>query len=605
MSHSMGHSMTNADNFWLCMDDPTNLMMISAFMEFEERIDFKRLRATIESRVSSFPRFREKVVRPISGMGTPTWEMDRYFDIRNHIQKVALPSPGGKPELQEMVSNMMAAPLDPHKPLWQVHLIENYGEGCVVLFRIHHCIADGIALVYVLLAATDSEADASWPEDLPLKRKKVASYDFQWPIAGVIRGVQRVKDTTRKLGQKVAEEFRDTVFDLDRLMDLARKSSNTSTDVGGVLAKLALKPPDPSTAFKGKLGTRKNAVWTDPIPLDSVKKVGHAIRGATINDVLISSITGAMRRYLKSRNYPVNKLDLNVLVPVNIRKPGTEVELGNKFSLIFLTLPVYIEDAVLRLKEVKRRMDDIKNSPDAMVNFGLLSTVGFLPPGVAKSMAHYFSNKASGILTNVPGPREPLYFAGGQMKNMMFWVPRAGDVGLGVSILSYNGNVTVGIASDEGLMPDGEALLEGFEEELAHLVKLVDSGEIEEEPLVLHDTYQEMRCKALTLEGEQCKKRAVLGSPYCRIHAQVGEAGELSEEGYSDLLDDERENKIAPTVHVELDTDPNRCQGLTRSGNQCKRRAMPNSQYCNTHQPEAPERDTRDLADILRELSGN
>jgi len=334
----MSQSMTNADNFWLCMDDPTNLMMITAFMEFEERIDFKRLRATIESRVSSFPRFRKKVVRPMSGMGTPTWEMDRHFDIRSHLHRVALPSPGGKAELQEMVSDMMAAPLDPHKPLWQVHLIENFGKGSVVLFRIHHCIADGIALIYVLLAAADSEADASWPEDLPQKQKKMSSYDFQWPIAGVIRGVERVKDASRKLGQKVAEEFKETVFDMDRLTESIRKSSHLSADVGGVLAKLALMPPDPSTAFKGKLGTRKNAVWTDPIPLDSIKSVGRSIRDATINDVLISSVTGAMRRYLKSRNYPVNTLDLNVLVPVNIRKPGTEVELGNKFSLIFLTL---------------------------------------------------------------------------------------------------------------------------------------------------------------------------------------------------------------------------------------------------------------------------
>ncbi len=594
----MSQSMTNADNFWLCMDDPTNLMMITAFMEFEDLIDFKRLRATIESRVSSFPRFRKKVVRPVSGMGMPVWEMDRHFDIRSHIHRVALPSPGGKVELQEMVSDMMAAPLDPHKPLWQVHLIENFGEGSVVLFRIHHCIADGIALIYVLLAAADSEVDAPWPEELPRKQKKMSSFDFQWPIAGVIRGVQKVKDTTRKLGQKVVEEFRDTVFDLDGLMDKARKGSHVSADVGGVLAKLALMPPDPSTAFKGKLGTRKNAVWTDPIPLDSVKTVGHSIRGATINDVLISSVTGSMRRYLKSRNYPVNTLDLNVLVPVNIRKPGTEVELGNKFSLLFLTLPVYIEDPVLRLKEVKRRMDDLKKAPDAMVNFGLLSTVGFMPSGIAKSLAHYFSNKASGILTNVPGPREPLYFAGSEIKNIMFWVPRAGDVGLGVSILSYNGKVSVGIAADEGLMPDGEALLEGFEEELAHLVQLVESGDIEEAPLVLHDTYQEMRCTALTREGEQCKKRSIPGSEYCRIHDQVSQKDEHSPQGSADT------GESTPKAHVGLDTDPNRCQTLTRSGNQCKKRAMPNSEYCGTHRPAVPERETRDLAEILKELSG-
>ncbi len=590
--------MSNADNFWLCMDDPTNLMMITAFMAFDDCINFKRLRATIESRISSFPRFRKKVVKPVSGMGTPTWEMDRHFDIRSHIHRVALPSPGSKAELQEMVSDMMAAPLDPHKPLWQVHLIENYGEGCVVLFRIHHCIADGIALVYVLLAAADHEPGAPWPEELPEKERKISSFDFQWPVAGLIRGVQKVRDTTQKFGLKVVEELKDTVFDLDRLMDLAKKSTHISADAGGVLAKLTLMPPDPSTAFKGKLGTRKNAVWTDPIPLESVKKIGGAIHGATINDVLISMVTGAMRRYLKSRNYPVNQLDLNVLVPVNIRKPGTEVELGNKFSLIFLTLPVYIEDAVLRLKEVKRRMDDLKKAPDAMVNFGLLSTVGVMPQGIAKNLAHYFSNKASGILTNVPGPKEPLYFAGSEIKNLMFWVPRAGNVGLGVSIMSYNGRVSVGIAVDEGLMPDGEALLEGFEDELAHLVELVDSGAIEDEPLVLHDTYQEMRCKGVTREGEQCKKRAVPGSEYCSMHGAFSETDVHLLEG----LEEHGERLFEP--HVALDTDPARCQAFTQRGKQCKKHAMADSRYCSTHQPEPPERDTRELAEILKELSG-
>ncbi len=590
--------MTNADNFWLCMDDPTNLMMITAFMEFEDRIDFKRLRATIESRVSSFPRFRKRVIRPVSGVGTPTWEMDRHFDIRSHIHRVALPSPGGKTELQEMVSDMMAAPLDPYKPLWQVHLIENFGNGSVVLFRIHHCIADGIALIYVLLAAADSEANAAWPEDLPKKRKKVSSFDFGWPMAGVIRGVQKARDTVQKLGEKVREELKGSVLDLDRLMETARKGGHVSADVSGVLTKLLFMPPDPKTAFKGRLGTRKNAAWTDPIPLGKVKAVGRSFKGATINDVLISTVTGAMRRYLRSRNYPVNTLDLNVLVPINIRKPGTEVELGNKFSLIFLTLPVYIEDAVLRLNEVKRRMDDLKKAPDAMVNFGLLSTVGFMPPKIAKRLARYFSNKASGILTNVPGPREPLYFAGSKIKNIMFWVPRAGDVGLGVSILSYNGNVCVGIATDEGLMPDGEALLEGFEDELAHLMNLVESGEIEETPLVLHDTYQEMRCKALTREGAQCKKRAVRGSEYCNIHKGISQKDGQEAQGPSG------EDPSEPTESLVMDTDPARCQGVTRDGKQCRRRPLKHSRYCSTHQPEAPQRDTRDLSDILKELSG-
>ena len=131
----MTETMTNADNFWLCMDEPTNLMIITAFMEFEEPVNFKRLYATIESRLASFRRFRKRVVRPVSGVGVPNWEIDKNYDLRSHLQRVALPAPGDKADLQEMISNLMTTPLDPNKPLWQVHLIENYGKGCVVFFR--------------------------------------------------------------------------------------------------------------------------------------------------------------------------------------------------------------------------------------------------------------------------------------------------------------------------------------------------------------------------------------------------------------------------------------------------------------------------------------
>jgi hypothetical protein len=252
-----------------------------------------------------------------------------------------------------------------------------------------------------------------------------------------------------------------------------------------------------------------------------------------------------MRRYLKTRNVAVNELDLRVTIPVNIRKSGTEFELGNKFSLVFLPLPVYLKDPVLRLKEVKRRMDHLKNSADPYINFGLVGAIGYLPPGLAKKAAQLFGNKASGVMTNVPGPRQPLYFAGSQIDNLMFWVPRSGAIGLGISILSYDGKVTVGIASDEGLMPDPEVLLEGFEEEFNYLLELVQTGKIYDKPLVLHDRYSESQtaakdkkdkkataslkktgsavCRAKTKSGRPCKNKALSDSDYCKIHIDQAE----------------------------------------------------------------------------------
>jgi len=243
-------------------------------------------------------------------------------------------------------------------------------------------------------------------------------------------------------------------------------------------------------------------------------------------------------------------------VPINIRKPGTEFELGNKFSTVVLQLPVYIEDPILRLREVRRRMDMIKRSPEPYVVFGTLSALGYLPPRLSKQAAHFFASKASGVLTNVPGPREPLYFAGGRIENIMFWVPRSANLGLGISILSYAGQVTVGIAADEKLMPDPEVLLQGFENELAALEECVRSGRIDGEPLVLHDRYREAgspekatasqppRCRARTRQGTRCKRRALPQGRYCRTHAHLeGAAG--VQEGQPPENEDTRLESIA------------------------------------------------------------
>lgn len=533
----MAERMNHADNFWYCMDEPTNLMVITAFMEFKESLDYKRLYATIESRLASFPRFQKRVVRPRSGVGMPAWETDANYDLRFHLQRVALPDPGDKAELQEMIANLMISPLAPNRPLWQVHLIENYGKGCVLFFRIHHCIGDGIALTHVLLSTADTDPSAPWPKTRENKKSTTRPFASPLPIQSTIRSLKETVTYTQNLGRKLTKELEKAVSDPAHLKQLVKTSSCLPTDFASVLSKHTIMKSDPNTAFKGKLGIRKKVAWTEPMALDRIKKVGKAINTATLNDVLIATVTGAMRRYLKTRNTPVNELDLRVTVPVNIRKPGTEFELGNKFSLVFLPLPVHLEDPILRLKEVKQRMDRLKKSPDPYINFGLLSSIGYLPPGIAKKAAAVFGNKASGVLTNVPGPRQPLYFAGEKIEKFMFWVPRSGRIGLGISILSYNENVIVGIASDEGLMPDPEVLLEGFEDEFNHLLDLVQSGKIEDEPLVLHDRYKEAQetaeaeeskqdqattqtalCKAFTKRGKRCKNQARAGTKFCGVH---------------------------------------------------------------------------------------
>ncbi|MDM8536766.1 wax ester/triacylglycerol synthase family O-acyltransferase [Desulfobacterales bacterium HSG17] len=491
----MSETMTQADNFWLCMDEPVNLMVITGFWEFAEPLDYNRLYATVEARLASFPRFKQKVIRPKTGLGLPKWVNDKHYDLASHLHRVALPAPGGKNELSAMISGLMTMTLDPNKPLWDIHLIENYKTGCVLFFRLHHCIADGIALMHVLHSAADTDPDAPWPkpstEVMNLKSSKTPMFSFNTMISNAKDAISKGQDISKKVFNEVQKASANPAG----LKFMLKAAANLPSDVGGILSKHTIMNSDPNTAFKGKLQVAKMVTWTDPIDLDRIKKLGKAISSATLNDILIATVTGSMRRYLKTRNTPINELDLRVTIPVNVRKPGTEFELGNKFSLVFLKLPVYLEDPILRLKEVKRRMDKLKVSAEPYVNFGLLSAIGYFPETIAQKAAQFFGNKASGVMTNVPGPRIPLYFAGKEITNIMFWVPRSGKIGLGISILSYNGKVTIGVASDKGLMPDPETLLEGFEDEFNYLIDIVQSGKIYEGPLVLHDRFSEKKLK--------------------------------------------------------------------------------------------------------------
>ncbi|MBF0468065.1 MAG: WSD1 family O-acyltransferase, partial [Desulfamplus sp.] len=244
-------------------------------------------------------------------------------------------------------------------------------------------------------------------------------------------------------------------------------------------------------------------------------------------------------------------------------------------SLVFLRLPIYLEDPVLRLKEVKRRMDELKTSPDPYINFGLLSTIGALPSKLAQKAAQLFGDKASGVLTNVPGPREPLYFGGKKILNFMFWVPRSGMIGLGISIMSYNGNVTIGIACDDGLMPDPETLLQGVEQEFNELIDLVHSGKIYDDPLVINDRYE---------EAQQAKKSD---------EAQSSEGSDPSDEVRTESDDKKRAS-----------SEPVQCKAITKEGKQCSKTATEESRYCHLHQS-YKEQDTllKDVEQIMKELA--
>ena len=208
------------------------------------------------------------------------------------------------------------------------------------------------------------------------------------------------------------------------------------------------------------------------MPLDGIKAIGHAT-GTTVNDVLATAMTGALRRYLLGRDSLVD--EIRAMVPYNLRAPDEPLprELGNRFGLVYLTLPVGIADPTDRLAEVHRRMMEIKHSREGGVSYAILEAVGMTPRQIEQGLLDVLAQKTSVVLTNVPGPTEPIYFAGSKIAGVVPWVPAAGTIGMGINIFSYDGGVTVGLQVDGGLIPDPDTIIADYEREVEALRHLV------------------------------------------------------------------------------------------------------------------------------------
>lgn len=436
------HRMAPADAAWLRMDRPTNLMIVNSVMWFDEVVDEVALRAVLEDRmVERFPRFTQRAVED-HGIW---WEDAADFDLDAHLHHATLPAPAGRAELEDFVAGLVSVPLDRSRPLWDLYVVTPYeGTGCALVFRMHHAIADGIALTRLLLSLTD-DPDAG----------EVADAEPEQGHGPSIRGAV----------DAVWHEAWDLATHPWRLIDLAQ----TAVADASAVAKLALIPTDKHTALRGVAGEQKSVTWSDPIPLGRIKDAGHDA-GATVNDVLLASVAGALRAHLVRRRSPVH--DIRAIVPFNLRpldKP-LPAELGNKFGLVYLSLPLTTPGRADRLREMSRRMTAIKNSAEGVVAFGILELIGLAPAAVENLAIDIFASKGTGVMTNVPGPRHVVTFAGVPLRGTIGWGPTSGELGLGVAIFSYAGSVTIGLCADRGLVPDVRELLSDIVVELEEIL---------------------------------------------------------------------------------------------------------------------------------------
>jgi len=449
------------DTAWLRMDRPGNLMMICGVLLFAQPITLARLRRVVDERFLRFPRFRHYPVQTASGA---YWERAEAFDLADHVRAVKLQRVGRAHALQALSSRLASTPLPQRRPLWQFDLVEHFEAGSALVIRIHHCYADGIALIRVMLSMTDAAPNG--PPAMPLPTRKAqrqhgAGDAPGWRAAPVANAVQ----AAMRVGSTVIEKGVELWHDPARALALAQHGTALTAEI----AKLALMPQDARTRFKGTPRGDKRVAWARPLPLHEVKTIGRAL-GASVNDVVLACVTGALREYLVRKGDAVDGVTMRALVPVNLRPPDQASRLGNEFGLVFLDLPIGMENPIARLYALRANMRALKGSMQPVLALGLLAAMGAGPRVLQDQILQALARNASAVVTNVPGPQQPLYLAGGRIESLMFWVPQSGNIAVGASVLSYDGNVQFGLITDGAVCRDPERVVERFDCEFEQLV---------------------------------------------------------------------------------------------------------------------------------------
>ena len=480
--------MSAQDALWLTMDRPNNLMVIDGVMLFDSAPRWDDLvKATTERVLDRFPVFRS---RALIGEGGWVWQVDPHFHLDRHLHRVELPQPAGMAELEAYVAEQRARPLDRDRPLWEITLVERVSlddgrEGAALVCRFHHAIADGVRLTQVMLSLCDTtdphvaamvarQSSPGGPLGIATGVVGAATEAVVDAAKAVARGAASLVGDTRHALESGWEIGSGLLRDPGRLIDVfdAMGLDNRIANTTGSVAKLALRGSTVRTVWSGRPGLHKVVAWSPPLSLDDVKAVGRS-HDASVNDVLLTCVAGGLRRYLHARG--ADDVDeIEWMVPVNLVPIAENLpeDLGNFFALVMAVLPLDPEDPVQRLRHTRARMDRIKRSEEPIITFGVQRGISAAPRPVSTALTDFFANKAVGVLTNVPGPRAPLTFAGVRVHQVIGFAPSSGDQPMTCTVFSYAGTVTIGFATDAALVPDARELVRGTVEELRSLVDM-------------------------------------------------------------------------------------------------------------------------------------
>jgi diacylglycerol O-acyltransferase / wax synthase len=462
MSQEHFDRLTALDASFLHQEGPTSHMHVGGVTLFEgPPPPFTELLDALRGRLHLVPRYRQKLSVPPAGTGRPLWIDDPSFNIEYHVRHTALPRPGAENQLMRLAARIFSQQLDRSKPLWEVWMVEGLDDGGFALItKTHHALIDGIAGVDIAQVIFDlgpvpaevPHPDAAWqPAPEPSPAEVLAA-----GAMGLVRTGVRTAAAAAALAARPSEALRSARIALEGLGEVAWAGMN----------------PAPATPLNVEIGPHRRFLGVRN-ELADFKAVKDAF-GGTVNDVVLTVVSGALRHWLQSRGVRTEGLELRALVPVSIRAGDESGTLGNRIAAMRGPLPVYVEDPVARLRTVKVAMDGLKESKQAVGAEVLASVQNFAPPTIlAQASRLNFSTRLFNlIVTNIPGPQFPLYVRGRELLDVfpVAFLPR--DHALAIAIMSYNGRMNFGLLADYDALPDLDVIGEGIEASLAELLAL-------------------------------------------------------------------------------------------------------------------------------------
>ena len=402
---------------------------------------FDRVLEHVDTRLSLVPRFRQRVTRVPLGLDNPVWADDPRFDLRWHVQHFALPRPGTEAQLRELVGEVFSQPLDFARPLWRLYLVEGLEGGRhAYLSKTHHALVDGVSAVDVGTLLVDpnpegTEMDLSedpWEPDEPSPEMlfvRAASDRIRTPLRAA-----------RRAARSALTMPRDTATRLRRTAE-------------GFATLAAGAPRAPVTFLNREIGRDRRVAFL-ATRLDLLKAARGD--GATVNDVILAAVAGGLGRFFGRRGEELPE-HLVALVPVSVRRPDEELELGNRIATILVRLPIRERDPAVRLRVVNSETTRLKASEQARAASLIIEATGFTPPTINRVLAGAIARPLTWnlVVSNVPGPQLPLYVLGGRIQAIHPFVPLSPQGhALSIGVLSYDGGVFFGLTADRDLLGD-------------------------------------------------------------------------------------------------------------------------------------------------------